>query len=243
MPDGRRCHKHLHTPSHTLSFPCFCGALAFPQLFTPGSYSQSPATPLGVFLCGSLSLSLPLPLSLSPRFAKTSPARSGCRFQILLPNRFGKTMAGVDAAAWMESFKEYLEPVAQIALDVKDKVSEKQSSILAGTLHTHLAGFADPKLLPRRILIVGRWVFSFSLRQVGRERRSRRSRRCEGSVHPQRWLPQGFLLFSGCMNEETAAVVYKRLDSDREGAGRYAAGGMYPSESVCRSWGMGHTRA
>ncbi|CAN0226692.1 unnamed protein product [Ectocarpus sp. 8 AP-2014] len=31
-------------------------------------------------------------------------------------------MAGVDAAAWMESFKDYLEPVTKIALDVKDKL-------------------------------------------------------------------------------------------------------------------------
>lgn len=35
-------------------------------------------------------------------------------------------MAGADAAAWVESFKEYLEPVAKIALDVKEKVSEKR---------------------------------------------------------------------------------------------------------------------
>lgn len=33
-------------------------------------------------------------------------------------------MAGVDATAWMENFKEYLAPVAKMALDVKDKVSE-----------------------------------------------------------------------------------------------------------------------
>ncbi|CAM9469629.1 unnamed protein product [Hapterophycus canaliculatus] len=31
-------------------------------------------------------------------------------------------MAGVDAAAWMESFKGYLEPVAKVALDVKEKL-------------------------------------------------------------------------------------------------------------------------
>lgn len=43
-------------------------------------------------------------------------------------------MAGVDAAAWMESFKEYLEPVAKMALDVKDKVGEKQSGFVACTL-------------------------------------------------------------------------------------------------------------
>lgn len=34
-------------------------------------------------------------------------------------------MTGADASAWMESFKEYLEPVAKMATDVKDKVSEK----------------------------------------------------------------------------------------------------------------------
>lgn len=33
-------------------------------------------------------------------------------------------MAGVDAAAWMESFKGYLEPVGKVALDVKDKVGK-----------------------------------------------------------------------------------------------------------------------
>ncbi|CAM9490392.1 unnamed protein product [Scytosiphon promiscuus] len=31
-------------------------------------------------------------------------------------------MAGVDAAAWMESFKEYIEPVAKVALDVKEQL-------------------------------------------------------------------------------------------------------------------------
>lgn len=41
-------------------------------------------------------------------------------------------MAGVDAAAWMESFKDYLEPVTKVALDVKDKVSNNTScSLLA----------------------------------------------------------------------------------------------------------------
>lgn len=57
-------------------------------------------------------------------------------------------MAGVDAAAWMESFKEYLEPVAKMALDVKDKVSEKQSSMFR--LCTHLAVLRT-RLYPDRV--------------------------------------------------------------------------------------------
>lgn len=35
-------------------------------------------------------------------------------------------MAGSDAAALMESFKEYLKPMARMAIDVKDKVGFKQ---------------------------------------------------------------------------------------------------------------------
>ncbi len=35
-------------------------------------------------------------------------------------------MAGSDAAALMESVKEYLEPVTKMAIDVKDKVGFKQ---------------------------------------------------------------------------------------------------------------------
>lgn len=46
-------------------------------------------------------------------------------------------MAGVDAAAWMESFKGYLEPVAKVALDVKDKVG-KESLRKAVYSHLHL---------------------------------------------------------------------------------------------------------
>lgn len=48
-------------------------------------------------------------------------------------------MAGVDAAAWVESFKDYLEPVTKIALDVKDKVSKSTSCSLLAPWRVHLA--------------------------------------------------------------------------------------------------------
>lgn len=41
-------------------------------------------------------------------------------------------MAGADAAALMESFKEYVEPVTKMALDVKDKVSSKYTAFSFG---------------------------------------------------------------------------------------------------------------
>lgn len=108
--------------------PCVC-FFAFPPALHP-RLALSVVSYASRSVLGCVSLPLFLLPTLSPSLSSSPLCRQSTKRGAAVDFRYiqiGEAMAGVDAAGWMESFKVYLEPVAKMALDAKDKVNEKQT--------------------------------------------------------------------------------------------------------------------